>query len=556
MRAPLAMFVAIPLTFFSVGAQSGAPLQIQRATNDERRAVIFFTGSTHGTLEPCGCTSNPLGDFARLTGLVRRTAKEGQSVLLVDGGNLNYPAEELPARRREAADLRAGFLARELRKLPFGGSALGESDLSRGPERVQPKRLAANVRGAPFVEPSRLIDVGGIKFGVLGIADPAVVRALGFSAEDPAVAAQRETADLRKRGAEIVIALAPLDRPRARQIARAVAVDFVVLGHNVGDGMARPEAVGQSFIVAPAAELQKVGRIDIVLRGHSAKERVLVDAGGAEAARLARDGLEAHLAELELQLAAWEKDATADRTFVAGKRAERDRLQIEKAALSSGTWVPPKTGSYFVHELVPLRRAVPRDQTLASAMRSLDKAVGMVNMKMVQPPPKPDEGRASFVGDRACVPCHEPEMAFWKKTVHARAWKTLVVGAKDKHDECVSCHVTGYGEVGGSALGFTKKLESVQCESCHGPGSLHVTAEGLEEPPAVKLATPKSTCVRCHNEKHSDTFEYAAYLRDILGPGHGNNARRKLGPGPTGHELRSAATAKAKAAGQALKNRL
>ena len=30
---------------------------------------------------------------------------------------------------------------------------------------------------------------------------------------------------------------------------------------------------------------------------------------------------------------------------------------------------------------------------------------------------------------------------------------------------------------------------------------------------------PASTCTGCHTEQHSDTFQYEAYLRDILGPG-------------------------------------
>src|SRR5262249_6767380 len=117
--------------------------------------------------------------------------------------------------------------------------------------------------------------------------------------------------------------------------------------------------------------------------------------------------------------------------------------------------------------------------------------------------------------------------------------------------KCVSCHVTGYGQVGGSSLGHTRGLEDVQCENCHGPGSIHVAEKGTEEPPAIRRDTPESTCITCHNEHHSDTFKYDAYLRDILGKGHGAAAREKLGAGPTGHSLRTAALAKAKAAGQA-----
>src|SRR3954453_18506277 len=101
------------MTGVSVGVSAAAPA--------ERRATIFYTGGIQGTLEPCGCTSDPLGDVARMTGVVRRAAKEG-AVLVVDAGTLPSPATEVPARRREAADLRATFLAAELPRLPFAGS--------------------------------------------------------------------------------------------------------------------------------------------------------------------------------------------------------------------------------------------------------------------------------------------------------------------------------------------------------------------------------------------------------------------------------------------------
>jgi hypothetical protein len=512
----------------------------------ERRATIFYTGGVQGTLEPCGCTSDPLGDVARMTGVVRRARKEGP-VLVVDAGNLSYPATEVPARRREAADLRAAFLAAELPKLPFAGSALGDTDLSRGPAQVKPPRLAANL-SAPFVVPSRIHDVGGIKIGVFGLADPAAATE-GLKVEDPAAAAKREAASLRAKGAEIVVALVPLERPRARQIARAADIDLVVLGKNVEDGLTQAEPVGKAYLVAPAVELQKVGRIDLVVRPGATG---LVDAGGVEAVKLRLGELTRLLADLDQQLAAWEKDQAADRAFVAGKKKEREQLQAERTRLGQQRWQPPATGSYFTNQLIPMSRALPRDPALASAMRALDKAVGAANLRHAEPPPPAPPGRASFVGGEACAKCHKKAVAFWKTTVHAHAWKTLVDGGKTGDDDCVSCHVTGYGEIGGSSLGFTKKLEAIQCETCHGPGSIHVKEEGLEDPPAVRLDTPESTCVRCHNPKHSDTFQYVAYLRDIVGPGHGVKRREKLGAGPTGHELRSTALARAKAKGAAI----
>jgi hypothetical protein len=520
------------------------------AAERERRAIIFYTGAIRGALEPCGCTSDPLGDIARMTGVVRRAGPPSQ-VVLVDAGNLLYTGAEVPARLAEGADLRAAFLATELARLPLAGVALGETDLARGAERVQPRRLAANVSGAPFVEPARIREVGGIRIGVLGLADPQLARGMGWRAEDPAEAARREAESLRQRGAELVIAVAGLDRSQARKVARTAPVDFVVVSQNVGDGMARADAVESAFVVAPPEDLQKLGRIEVVLRGTPGSGRVqLVDAGSKENREQERAELQRRLAQLDAELARWSKDARADQGFVAGRRQQREQMAQLLASLDKD-WQPPASGSYFTNTLVPLRRALPRDPKLASALRRLDQQVGAANLKKAQPPPPAPPGRASFVGDDGCARCHKPAMAFWRTTVHARAWKTIVDGGKTGFDDCVSCHVTGYGEMGGSSLGHLGNLKDVQCETCHGPGSVHVAAEGLEEPPAIRLGTPESICLRCHNEKHSDTFNYVAYLRDVLGPGHGAKLRKKLGPGPTGHQLRSAAVAKAKAAGRA-----
>jgi hypothetical protein len=396
--------------------------------------------------------------------------------------------------------------------------------------------------------------VGGVRVGVFGVADPSLAGALSSKAEDPVVAARREAERLRKAGAEVVIALAPVDRSVARRIARDAAVDFVVLGRQVGMGAPRADAVGRAYILSPANELQKVGRVDVVLRPGAGP---LVDAGGPEATELRRAEVARALERLDGELASWStKSAGADAAFVAAKRKEREALAAEKATLAAARWTPPATGSYFTNRLIALRRSLPRDPAIASAMRGLDAQIGKQNLKAAAPPPPAEPGRPFFVGMAKCAGCHKPAMAFWKKTVHAGAWRTLTADGKQADYKCVGCHVTGYGEVGGSSLGHTRGFENVQCETCHGPGSTHVAEKGLEEPPAVHRGTTSSTCAPCHNEHHSDTFQYDAYLRDIVGPGHGPQARKNLGGGPTGSDLRGAALAKAAAAGKAAAEKL
>jgi len=515
----------------------------------ERRFTFFYSAEVHGILEPCGCTSDPLGDVARYASVIRAARQAGE-VLLVDAGGLSFPEGGAAPRERAGNELRARFLASELGKLGLRAVGLADTDVAAGPSAVLPARLATNLAPMPGLAPapSVLQAVNGVRVGVLGVVDPAVAAAAGTKAQDPVAAARREADRLRKAGAEIVIALAPVDRPVARRLAREAAVDFVVLGRLGGGGAPRADAVGHAFILAPADELQRLGRVDIVLRAGGP----VIDAGGAEVTALRAAELARDLARLDSELASWAHagaETAADPAFVAAKRKEREALAAERASLGAKPWAPPAAGSYFTNRLIALRRSLPRDPAIAAAMRALDARIGQVNLRAAAPPPPAEPGRSSYVGMEKCASCHKQAVALWRTTVHAHAWKTLVDGGKQADYKCVGCHVTGYGEIGGSSLGYTRRLESVQCETCHGPGSAHVAGKGLEEPPAIRRDTPASVCTGCHNEHHSDTFQYAAYLRDVLGPGHAASARARLGDGPTGHALRSAALAKAKTAG-------
>ena len=554
-RRALLAGAALATVLLSASSQvsRAAPAAATKAVA-ERHLVLFYTAEVHGTVEPCGCTSDPLGDVSRLAGVLADERRAGGAVALVDAGGLLYPEGTLSARERPSADLRADFLAGVFDRLGLLGAGLGETDLSGGVAHLKPARLASNIAGVSGVVRAPTVHkVGSVAVGVLGVADPSLAATLGGKAEDMSAAAQRDVTALRRAGAEIVVLLAPIERTQARKLARDAGADVVVLGKRVGHGQPRLERVGRAFLVAPEDELQRIGRLEIVLRtsaGPGAGAGLdLADGGGTEANRLRSEEITRSLERLRLAVANWGSAGAAgnssDGDYVASKKREVQDLEAELSKLAL-PWKAPATGSYVVNALLPLHRRLRRDAGLVSKMKALDKAIAAVNLRQATPPPAAEPGRATYVGMDRCTSCHKSAATFWKHTVHAQAWKTLVDGGKQADYKCVSCHVTGFGQVGGSSLGFTKKLESVQCETCHGPGSLHVAGEGNEEPLAIKRDTPETVCLTCHTEQHSDTFVYDAYLRDIVGSGHGGKRREVLGAGKTGHELRSAALARAK----------
>jgi hypothetical protein len=493
--------------------------------------TIVATAEVKGTPEPCGCTSDPLGDVARVATL----AKDG---LWVDAGSLSYDHEQASPERRAQADATAAALGRIYAGAEVG---LGADDLVRGPTHVSPARHACNLRGGgvPTVAP-RVRVVQGVRVGVFGVATPA--RLPGLKASPPVPAATKAVAQLRKQGAQLIVALCGMDRPETRALVRAVpGIDVAVIGAEVGDGLVEPEAVGDSFLVAPADQARYAAKLEIEWRTPGK----LAWFGGETAQKRQLDKSTARIGELQKQLAEWKKDPTADAQFVQARQTELDQLLKEHAALAQAKLVPP-TGNWFSYALVPVTHKIARDPGVAKELTKLAHDIGQANFRAARdvPAPPAEPGEPTYVGVTACASCHKAAVDFWKQTVHAQAWKTLVDVDKQYNFDCIRCHVTGWETPGGVNLGTAEKrgLVDVQCEVCHGPGSIHVKEAGLEDKRTLVRRPPDDFCVsRCHTKEHSDTFALVPYLRDILGKGHGEKARAQLGDGVTGHELRKRA---------------
>jgi hypothetical protein len=512
------------------------------AAQGGRRLTILAVSEIHGTPEPCGCQSDPLGDVARILTLLRQAEKDG-GALLVDAGGLRYTDQPLSATMRPQAELKAEFLESTW-KTANAIVGLGNEDLRFGPQ-ILPKarRLASNVTGLDLAPPV-VRQVAGLKVGVFALLDPAAPVPAGITVSDPVAAAQRDVAALRKEGAQVIIALVHQQRPEVRRLVRAApGITLAVVGEGVGDGGA-PELVGDTLLVQPAYEAQRVARVDFYLTPDGRLSTQLFAGSEDRQARVAR--IATRLKTLESQIAELAKNPATDPGFLAARRREQKTLQDERHELETAPATPPPL-PYAMARLVPVNRRLPRDPQAAAAMKELDARAGEANRTAGEkiPVPPADPGEPRYVGIETCGDCHrhEANLEFWQKTGHAHAWKTLVDVNKQWSFDCIKCHVTGYGEKGGSAMAHVEGLTDVQCEVCHGPGSLHAA-----RPKQVKIpvaAPDERLCRTCHTPEHSDTFQFEAYLRDVVGAGHGAKRRAVLGDGPTGHELRRAALERA-----------
>ena len=116
-----------------------------------------------------------------------------------------------------------------------------------------------------------------------------------------------------------------------------------------------------------------------------------------------------------------------------------------------------------------------------------------------------------FVGAEICQRCHQPEYEQWKTTSHAKAWETLVDAKKESTPDCVPCHVVGYQQQGGfHTADDATKLGDVQCENCHGMGTMH------EAMPTQKVKVTEATCRTCHTASTSPAFDFAVFQPHIV----------------------------------------
>lgn len=110
-----------------------------------------------------------------------------------------------------------------------------------------------------------------------------------------------------------------------------------------------------------------------------------------------------------------------------------------------------------------------------------------------------------YLGVGACMSCHPDAFEAYVGTGHARAYQTLAAQYVHRDDNCVGCHVTGYGERGGFSgmrrLGSPIDLIDVQCEACHGPGIEH-SRDGRYRKTAVE------SCAQCHTKEEDPDFDY------------------------------------------------
>lgn len=145
-------------------------------------------------------------------------------------------------------------------------------------------------------------------------------------------------------------------------------------------------------------------------------------------------------------------------------------------------------------------------------------------------PEKAAEKQATYVGVKACKPCHStaPKGEIYEKWVasgHSKAFANLPAESK-KDAKCFACHTTGAGKTGGydPAAKNAADLEGVTCEACHGAASGYKLVHAKDKAKALTLGLvePKEAqCKTCHasavpeGHKALPKFDFATFAKKI-----------------------------------------
>lgn len=509
-----------------VGSDTDASAEVIEVTDEGPEApVILFTAGLKGYTEPCGCTLDlVLGGIDRVTGYITEFGEINADTLVLDAGGFLF--EHVTLRESDAAQeiRKTDVLLDAMRAIGTFATVPGPTDFANGVpfyrEAVATTDmliLNANLSfgDEPLGTASTTARLGANTIGLIGAVDPAsfesVENAVVIAPLGPvnAAAAAPELAE-----ADAVILLFQGDLVAARtQLSEIAGVDFILIGSPRDTD--EVETIGSAQTLEAYDQGRYIGRLKLQFGTSGA----WTNARGGSDEEVAR--LERVIDGIRLQLASMTYDAADPPPIVARQLERITEMESELAAMRTAE-VDFSAPRSFLYRPIAMEPGLPARADLTESMRRYNAALPEINAANSAPPVPAADGQPSYVGDATCATCHVAEQTFWETTSHALAWDTLVERDKEWDRSCVGCHTTGYEAPGGSTLGHTENLTNVQCEQCHGPGSLHAADPALRSAPlGVMRETTEQTCVGCHNEEHSTTFDYATYLPRILGEGHG-----------------------------------
>ncbi len=403
--------------------------------------VVLLTGEQHGYLQPCGCTSPQYGGLERRYNFIEQLKKQrGWQVVALDVGDI---AQDHGAQRlaKYVTTMKA------LKIMNYGAVGLGLNELKIGLVETlasyalnekKPPVLAANLD-----KESRLDCVG--EFKIVGEGTQPRLLVIGVVGQS---VIDKKPPDPDAKFPEGNTAV--IKRLLAQPMKEKVDLRVLLYAGSIAEAKKCAETFPQFDVIVceaedsePPANPEKVGNTLVINTGHKGRS---------------------------VGLLGIYRTTKADRPF---------DLRYQLVPLGPEYATPE--GQEKGHPILELYEEYARKVRDADFLGQHGKRKSSFQV---------DYPDATYVGSDACKKCHDVSYAIWKKSAHSDAHDTLVKAKRPSlrqfDAECIICHVTGFEYVSGFTVEKkTPKLLDVGCESCHGPGSVHVKNQNINKTDAV-----------------------------------------------------------------------
>ena len=408
---------------------------------------VYFTCDTEGRLEPCGCFTGQFGGLTRLKTVLDAEAPAG--ALRVDVGDAIGGHEDYDL-------IEYRYVLRAFAAMNYDVLNVGQREAQFNATQLQEIRRASPVpiisanlldkaSRKPIFDSYRIVQRGAVRIAIIGVLDP---NGLGENLGEGLAVGDMDSA--------IERCLAEL-RGKADLIVLLAFTDEATLAR-LAQQFYQCQVILGGKVSQPAQELSRVNRSLVYFVTNESRA----------------------LGILHLRLAKNEP------LQVTGNEV---RLLHDKIPQDAGF---RQLMQDYRMEVRHARLAVDDPNNL-----SADMVPGVRTL-------------ATFAGTEECIECHRTAWEVWRKSGHARAFRTLADNKAEADPKCIGCHSVGFTTPSGYRREFAgARLTDVGCESCHGPGSLHVKQYRSSASVNFKFRPlDAGDCQKCHYGEFSRPFDW------------------------------------------------
>jgi hypothetical protein len=480
--------------------------------------VLLLSAQQHGYLLPCGCSSPQYGGLERRYNLLQILKDKGWPVMAADLGDI--PQILAPAKLQNLQGLlKYKYSMMSLKTMGYAAVGFGEYEATMSLDKIlgeyalnepSPRVVMANIvdpekwypgEMKPW-EPVTKIPGTDVKVGVTALLAPTV--------SELAIKDKELQGRIGPSAPALKIVLAEMDKQK---------IDLPLLLYqgsstrgkkdNPPEAVAVAKAFPQFPVILCLSETEDPSSEPLIIKQEGGKGQTLIVNVGHKGKNVGLVGV-----------------------FRTGKADRPFEFRYQPVDLGEEYMTPAEEEAN--HPIVKLMERYTRELKDGKYLQMYGQRKHLLQaMAPVADLDKP--GTPTYVGSAKCQACHKEAYKIWENSRHAGAYQKLVDAKRPANrvydGECVVCHTTGFGYNGGfKDAEATAHLKNVGCESCHGPGSLHVAnstnAEWQErmnpwrapdkesvEQKKKRMGRINDFCQSCHDGDNDSTWAHGGFDR-------------------------------------------